>query len=106
MKLVHPWIENEEDEILVLSSHMEGEGLQFDDDYLDDARWRTPTYLQSLPIELRWDIMYHVHVILENIYPHGDVKQNFCESQEYILTSWEAQQYLADQIRISKRTLH
>lgn len=83
-----------------------GRDLVFDATYQSDVRWRVPPYLQSLSLEQRGDVMYHVHCILGNIDPHGSIEQNFFESQQFYFRSDQAQRYLAEQIPYSKRILH
>lgn len=46
--------------------------LEFPDSYSDNLRWQVPDGLMVHPVPLRWDIMYAVHAILENI----EVDQN------------------------------
>lgn len=34
---------------------------------MEDPRWRVPEYLRFLPNELKGNVMYLVHAVLENI---------------------------------------
>lgn len=92
---------------------MIGQSLECPGSFIEDKRWEVPDFMNIFPIDIRANVIYRMHAILNNIditdreelvSIHADMKKWLeSEAQE---RSPECVQFLALQLQLTHNTLH
>lgn len=89
------------DNILQSGSDSAGKSIYYHDT-INKNQWQEPVYLKTLPIELRGEVMYNVHTILENIQVSASDYMEVMDSYGRLSEIPEFRTYIMEQVTYMK----